>query len=336
MEYLIRHGADVKKRTLDQDTILHSAIRTSNIAGIDFALNHFELNIQGSRGNTPLLTAAESSQNPNLLKFFLEHSDLQATNAAGLSFFHIAVMNRNKAAIFQGLQKGMDINEKKGDRGITPLQAAAGLSDRSFLKYLVRPSIGADVYALNQDGDSFLHEAIRHMDTVAIEFAIDHNLSVQQRGHQGLTPLLFAAKFCSPTSTSTTTILERLFEVEEDSVCDEDDHGNSLLDIAAEAGNILAVQFALDHGLKVGEGRAGRNALARLQDDAAPCLRKLLKEAYKKELPVCGLCEEVTAQIQFLPCNHRNTCAPCSDRWKKCICGDQIVDKLDVLDSPKR
>ena len=73
-----------------------------------------------------------------------------------------------------------------------------------------------------------------------------------------------------------------------------------------------------------------------VKDNADARLRDMLKDAYEKELPRCGFCEETAAHVQFLPCAHRNACAHCCGGWKKCSCGAEIVEKVDVLAAPKR
>ena len=111
----------------------------------------------------------------------------------------------------------------------------------------------------------------------------------------------------------------------------KDSNGDSLLCLAALKDKQDAVKFALDHGLKVGDG-----TLLVKCEEKSQRVRDLLRDAYEKELARCIFCEEAAARVQFLPCEHRNACAPCSDRWKKCACGAPIVDKVDILAAPKR
>ena len=104
-----------------------------------------------------------------------------------------------------------------------------------------------------------------------------------------------------------------------------------MLWIGAFNDNEDAVKLALDHGLNVSDGK-----LLEMCENKSQRVRELLKDAYEKELPRCGFCEEAAAHVQFVPCDHRNACAPCSDRWKKCACGAAIADKVDILAAPKR
>ena len=111
----------------------------------------------------------------------------------------------------------------------------------------------------------------------------------------------------------------------------EDDFGNSLLSVAAKNGSVEAVRFALDRGLKVGiEG-----VPEALYITTNPRIKQLLRDAYEKELPRCGSCEDKAAHVKFFPCGHLYSCARCCRVWDKCSCGTEIAEKWDTFATPE-
>ena len=230
-------------------------------------------------------------------------------------------------------------------RGQTALHAACrhALGNKDVMAYLVRR--GADVTRRDSAGNSLLHAAAEGNNLEGIEFCLERRgvVDVNAVNLCGQTPLLLAARVCKDRF-----LLEYLVNEGAD-VGVRDYMGSSFLHDAAYYGNPVAARFALDHGLKVGDrdySERGLNALdcvaeaeAGNHDGAANApnaaertlLANLLRDAYELELPRCSFCLEAAAHIQFAPCRHRNSCAGCCVRWKRCNCGAEIAVKADVL-----
>ena len=223
-------------------------------------------------------------------------------------------------------------------RGQTALHAACRYArNKDVMSYLVRR--GADAYRRDSAGNSLLHSAAEGNNLDGIEFCLERLMDVNGVNLRGQTPLLLAAKSCKDRF-----LLEYLVNEGAD-VGVRDYMGSSFLHDAAYYGNSVAARFALDHGLKVGDrdySERGLNALDCVTEAdagnggaaaaaAEKTLLDLLRDAYELELPRCSFCLEAAAHIQFAPCRHRNSCAGCCARWKRCNCGAVIEAKADVL-----
>ena len=117
--------------------------------------------------------------------------------------------------------------------------------------------------------------------------------------------------------------------------------GYTLLHLAVLRNNLFGTRIGISHGLQVGTLNIyGRNCLAIAETNVhgERCCKEiwdLLRNAGRRELSVCSLCEEGKAEVQFKPCLHRVCCMKCCIGWSKCVCGVKIEDKSDVMEDPR-
>ena len=89
------------------------------------------------------------------------------------------------------IQAGADVNLGGGQ---SPLFTAALYGKIEFIKPLI--DAGADLNRQNDDGETPLHGTLKYFYTTAFYVLMDLGANVKISDNKGLTPLMFAARFC--------------------------------------------------------------------------------------------------------------------------------------------
>lgn len=197
VELLANAGADLNARNKRRQTALHIAINKGHVAVVRTLLQlGCHTSLQDSEGDTPLHDAISKEQD-QMLSLLLDHgADITLTNNNGFNALHHAALKGNPSAMKILLSKTNRpwIVEEKKDDGYTALHLAAlnnhfeiaellvhlGRANMDqqnvnlqtalhlaverqhvhIVKLLVRE--GANLNVPDKDGDTPLHEALRH------------------------------------------------------------------------------------------------------------------------------------------------------------------------------
>jgi ankyrin repeat protein len=145
-------------------------------------------------------------------------------NLVGATPFLIAAQANDVAAMRELLARGADPNVST-NLGTTPLMVAAGIGHLPGMSRSTEANaleaiklcveLGADVNAVNKNGDTALHGAAwRHFADSIVQFLVDHGANMDAKNKRGWTPLVIAEgvftggnKIFSP---STTVLLRKL------------------------------------------------------------------------------------------------------------------------------
>jgi ankyrin repeat protein len=143
-----------------------------------------------------------------------------------------------------------DIHAVDG-RGRTPLHAAAEAQDLQLIKFFI--SLGADVHALDNQSRTPLIISTEKRDTAAARALTQAGSNIHYTTPEGISPALIGIR-------EDNDFLEAILTPE--SIHTRDSGGQTVLHLAAEEGNVQAVNSILEAGNSTGEkNNAGKTAL---------------------------------------------------------------------------
>nr|XP_009862485.1 E3 ubiquitin-protein ligase MIB1 [Ciona intestinalis] len=197
VELLVREGCDANARNKRRQTALHIAVNRGHVWVVQTLLElGCHASLQDAEGDTPLHDAILKKRD-DMLTFLLDaHADVTVTNNNGFNVLHHASLRGNPSAmciLLNKLTRPWIVDEKKDDgytalhlaalnnhlevaellvklghanldiqnvNQQTPLHLAVERQHTQIVRLLVRE--GACVNLTDKDGDSPLHEALRH------------------------------------------------------------------------------------------------------------------------------------------------------------------------------
>ena len=157
-----------------------------------------DVNARNEYGTTPLIWAAFSNENPEVLTVLLDAgADVNARDEYGTTPLHAAGVNKNPEVLTLLLDAGVNVNARDED-GITPLLIAARHNQNPEV-LTVLLNAGADVNARVDDvykfsgGGTPLHHALSNENPEVFTVLLDAGADVNARDESGHTPLHWAA-----------------------------------------------------------------------------------------------------------------------------------------------
>lgn len=220
--------------------LLHVAALSGSIKNIELLLK-IGLPVDAkSHGFTPLSRAVTSGQ-PGSVEFLITKGANKAIKTlTGGSLLHLAASAGQTESAKILMKCGFRIDEKD-DEGLTPLYTAAEHDQFEFADFLLLE--GADEFT-STDSTTLLHLAAARGSTTAIICFLDLGFDIDALNDHGYTPLYFAAKAGKLDS------IKVLMNNGSD-LLTRDKDGNSLLHIAVEENDSVAVQTLIDAGINV-------------------------------------------------------------------------------------
>ncbi|XP_076440202.1 E3 ubiquitin-protein ligase MIB1-like [Babylonia areolata] len=340
IEMLHRGGADLNARNKRRQTPLHIGVNKGHIGVVRALLDlGSHPSLQDSEGDTALHDAI-SKKRDDMIALLLEHSaDITITNNNGFNALHHAALRGNPSAmriLLSKLPRPWIVDEKKDDGYTalhlaslnnhvevaellvhqgkanmdiqnvnlqTPLHLAVERQHTQIVRLLVRE--GCNLNIADKDGDTALHEALRH-----------HTLSQlrQLQDMQDVGKLLMGLGTPGADKKSSASIACFLAANGADLNL-KNKKGQTPLDLCPDPN--LCKALAKCHKERNSPSMQAPNA-AIIRND-------------QESLEECMVCSDMKRDTLFGPCCHICTCSLCSPRVKKCLmCKEPVQSRTKI------
>nr|XP_050848490.1 E3 ubiquitin-protein ligase MIB1 isoform X2 [Vespula vulgaris] len=334
MALLAGAGADLNARNKRRQTALHIAVNKGH-AGVVRTLLELGCHpsLQDSEGDTPLHDAI-SKKRDDMLALLLDHAaDITLTNNNGFNALHHAALRGNPSAmrvLLSKLPRPWIVDEKKDD-GYTALHLAALNNHVEVAEQLARAG-KADLDLQNVNLQTALHLAVERQHTQIVRLLVREGANLNVADKDGDTPLHEALRH------HTLSQLRQLQDVQDVGrllmglgAQGQDKKSSSFIAC------FLAAHGA-DLELKNKKGQTPLDLCPdpNLCKTLTTCHKD--KESHDIEtaapsaaIDECLVCTDGKREMLFSPCGHVACCNVCAPRVKKClICRENILSKLKI------
>ncbi|KAK6302799.1 hypothetical protein J4Q44_G00271540 [Coregonus suidteri] len=349
IEVLQRGGADLNARNKRRQTPLHIAVNKGHLQVVKTLLDFgCHPSLQDSEGDTPLHDAI-SKKRDDMLSVLLEAgADVTITNNNGFNALHHAALRGNPSAmrvLLSKLPRPWIVDEKKDD-GYTALHLAALNNHVEVAELLVHQgSASLDIQNVNQQ--TALHLAVERQHTQIVRLLVRAEAKLDVQDKDGDTPLHEALRH------HTLSQLRQLQDMQDVSKVEpwEPSKNTLIMGLGTQgaekksAASIACFLAANGADLTI-RNKKGQSPLDLCPD---PSLCKALAKCHKEKtsgqvgsrspslnsnsetLEECMVCSDMKRDTLFGPCGHIATCSLCSPRVKKClICKDQVQSRTKI------
>ncbi|RXN37375.1 E3 ubiquitin- ligase mib1 isoform X1 [Labeo rohita] len=349
IEVLHRGGADLNARNKRKQTPLHIAVNKGHLQVVKTLLDFgCHPSLQDSEGDTPLHDAI-SKKRDDMLSVLLEAgADVTITNNNGFNALHHAALRGNPSAmrvLLSKLPRPWIVDEKKDD-GYTALHLAALNNHVEVAELLVHQgSANLDIQNANQQ--TALHLAVERQHTQIVRLLVRAEAKLDVQDKDGDTPLHEALRH------HTLSQLRQLQDMQDVSKVEPWEPSKNTLIMGlgtqgAEKKSAASIAcFLAANGAELTiRNKKGQSPLDLCPD---PSLCKALTKCHKEKtsgqvgsrspslnsnnetLEECMVCSDMKRDTLFGPCGHIATCSLCSPRVKKClICKEQVQSRTKI------
>ncbi|KAG8247521.1 E3 ubiquitin-protein ligase mib1 [Homalodisca vitripennis] len=339
MELLAHAGADLNARNKRRQTALHIAVNKGHVGVVKTLLElGCHPSLQDSEGDTPLHDAI-SKKRDDMLTLLLDHNaDIMLTNNNGFNALHHAALRGNPSAMWillLKLPRQWIVDEKKDD-GYTALHLAALNNHVEVAELLVHHG-KANMDLQNVNLQTALHLAVERQHTQIVRLLVREGANLNIPDKDGDTPLHEALRH------HTLFQLRQLQDVQDVGkllvgLGSQGADKKSSASIACFlAGN------GADLGIKNKKGQTPLDlcpdpnlckALAKCHkdkntDQIEP--RATDAEGNEDITDECLVCSDLKRDTLFKPCGHVACCSVCAPRVKKClICREHVATRAKI------
>lgn len=339
MELLAHAGADLNARNKRRQTALHIAVNKGHVGVVKTLLElGCHPSLQDSEGDTPLHDAI-SKKRDDMLTLLLDHNaDIMLTNNNGFNALHHAALRGNPSAMWillLKLPRRWIVDEKKDD-GYTALHLSALNNHVEVAELLVHHG-KANMDLQNVNLQTALHLAVERQHTQIVRLLVREGANLNIPDKDGDTPLHEALRH------HTLFQLRQLQDVQDVSkllvgLGSQGADKKSSASIACFlAGN------GADLGIKNKKGQTPLDlcpdpnlckALAKCHkdkntDQIEP--RVTDGEGNEDVIDECLVCSDLKRDMLFKPCGHVACCSVCAPRVKKClICREHVATREKI------
>lgn len=283
VKYLIEKGAKINAKDKINCTPLHLAALRDNKEisqllisnGADFNIRIdttkvFDRILTRIENETPLYLAVMYGYK-NAAEILIEKGAVvKERNGNGFDTMMLAVRYNQKDIVKMLIEKGADVNAARGTDRWSPLHSAVSQGYKDIVELLI--ANGANINAKDSEGKTPLYCAIytNNCSKELVEFLISKGADVNAKTKDGLTPLCAAARYnyrdiaelliakgadinsgkTSPLFGAQQDVIELLLDKGVD-VNARNREGETALHIAAEYGNVEAVETFIQNGADV-------------------------------------------------------------------------------------
>ncbi|CAG9763780.1 unnamed protein product [Ceutorhynchus assimilis] len=338
VQLLAHAGADLNARNKRRQTALHIGVNKGHVGVVKMLLDlGCHPSLQDLEGDTPLHDAI-SKKRDDMLTLLLDHiADITLTNNNGFNALHHAALRGNPSAmkiLLAKLPRPWIVDEKKDD-GYTALHLAAlnnhvevaeqlvlhGKADmdlqnvnlqtalhlaverqhRQIVRLLVRE--GANLNIANKDGDTPLHEALRHhtlSQLRQLQDVQDVGKLLMGLGIQGSDKKFSASIACFLAGNGADLTIKNK-------------KGQTPLDLCPDP-NLCKTLTKCHKEKRSGEMDMGPNQNT---------------QNTTSTLDECLVCSDSKRDLLLQPCGHVACCSTCGPRVKKClICRESVTGRV--------
>ncbi|XP_044595282.1 E3 ubiquitin-protein ligase MIB1-like isoform X2 [Cotesia glomerata] len=327
-------GADLNARNKRRQTALHIAVNKGH-AGVVRTLLELGCHpsLQDAEGDTPLHDAI-SKKRDDMLTLLLDHAaDITRTNNTGFNALHHAALRGNPSAmriLLSKLPRPWIVDEKKDD-GYTALHLAALNNHVEVAELLAR--VGkADLDLQNVNLQTALHLAVERQHTQIVRLLVREGANVNVADKDGDTPLHEALRH------HTLSQLRQLQDVKDVGrlLMGLGSQGQDKKSSSFIACFLAAHGADLELKNKKGQTPLDLCPDPNLCKTLTNCHKN--KESHDIEtmthaqtIDECLVCSDAKREMLFNPCGHVICCNACAPRVKKClICRENVVSRVKI------
>jgi ankyrin repeat protein len=198
VKLLLSSGVDIESRDHNGKTALCAAVLNNKLDVVRFLCeSDARVNIQGEKGWTPLTTAASDSGTIDSVKTLVKYGkdiDLEMKNGHNDTALLTASRNDKPDVVRFLCESGAKVNIQ-GEKGWTPLTAAASRGTIDSVKALVKYGKGIDLEMKNGSNNTALFVAVINEKPDVVRFLCESGANVNIYGYinNAWTPLAYAA-----------------------------------------------------------------------------------------------------------------------------------------------
>ena len=268
IDFLIEHGANIDVIDNDRFTLLHHAVRNTNLDMIKHMFNrglfgHYSIDIPDNGGQTPLAYAIRYNENLDITKYLINKKNANTRlkiSRKEFTYLHCATLNPNPQVLEYVIKNKKlffdDISETDNDGNNAFSDAALYAQSIEIFELLYKARCTPRI---NENGDNILHLILKGLDEINFEpdseyakiidiaekkirFIIDHNLcDINEYDGRGI-PFIFLA-ISYPFNIK---FLKELLDIADLNKLTKD--GESIQQAACQRGNFELVNFLIDNG----------------------------------------------------------------------------------------
>ncbi|XP_063087927.1 E3 ubiquitin-protein ligase MIB1 isoform X2 [Cavia porcellus] len=351
IEVLHLGSADLNARNKRRQTPLHIAVNKGHLQVVKTLLDFgCHPSLQDSEGDTPLHDAISKKRDDILAVLLEAGADVTITNNNGFNALHHAALRGNPSAmrvLLSKLPRPWIVDEKKDD-GYTALHLAALNNHVEVAELLVHQgNANLDIQNVNQQ--TALHLAVERQHTQIVRLLVRAGAKLDIQDKDGDTPLHEALRH------HTLSQLRQLQDMQDVGKVDaawEPSKNTLIMGLGTQgaekksAASIACFLAANGADLSI-RNKKGQSPLDLCPD---PSLCKALAKCHKEKvsgqvgsrspsmisndsetLEECMVCSDMKRDTLFGPCGHIATCSLCSPRVKKClICKEQVQSRTKI------
>uniref|UniRef100_H2YAP3 RING-type E3 ubiquitin transferase n=1 Tax=Ciona savignyi TaxID=51511 RepID=H2YAP3_CIOSA len=358
VELLVREGCDANARNKRRQTALHIGVNRGHVWVVQTLLElGCHASLQDAEGDTPLHDAILKKRD-DMLTFLLDaHADVTVTNNNGFNVLHHASLRGNPSAmrvLLNKLTRPWIVDEKKDD-GYTALHLAALNNHLEVAELLVKVGhANLDIQNVNQQTP--LHLAVERQHTQIVRLLVREGACVNLTDKDGDTPLHEALRHHTLWQLRTlqdkqdVTVGKVLMGIGGQGA---DRHSSASIAqfLAANGADLNLKNKDLHNPLDLCPDPNLCKALVKASAESyVPYFyyrqRECVSSAsaldspttstnnnYDDEADECMICSDSPRDTILRPCGHAVACASCSDRIKKCLLCKEAVTSRQVRSS---
>ncbi|KAH9516075.1 E3 ubiquitin-protein ligase MIB1 [Dermatophagoides farinae] len=343
---LAQAHADMNARNKRRQTPLHIAVNKGHIQVVRKLLDlGCHSSLQDCEGDTPMHDAI-SKKRDDILKLLLEfNADITLTNNNGFNALHHAALRGNSSAtriLLEKLPRKWIVDEKKDD-GYTALHLAALNNHTQVAELLIK--VGkANMDLQNINLQTPLHLAVERQHTDIVKLLVKNGCNLNIPDKDGDTPLHEALRH------HTLSQLRQLQDVQDvgklliglGTSGTEKKNSSTIASILVSNGGDLHAKNKKDQtpldlcpDPHLNEAlKKCRKELSQDQENEQPTNSIILNNSIVQDpesLIECTVCSDNKRDTLFGPCGHIIACSICATRMKKClICKEMIQTRTKI------
>ncbi|XP_022251627.1 E3 ubiquitin-protein ligase MIB2-like [Limulus polyphemus] len=314
VKVLLRYRCNINIQDSYGDTALHDAIGKDSQEILELLINvpEIDFSLKNKRGFNVLHHAALKGNNFATERLiFKTRQIVDVKKDDGFAALHLAALNGHYQVAETLLTQGQCEVDVRNNRKQTPLILAVSQGHCSLIELLV--SMGADVNAEDEDGDTGFHLAlirklvpkhdVENFESPCITSILSQLGSAGHESNVGLAIACFLAQ-------------------EGGDLNHRNQKGKTPLDLLPDT----SMKDLVRYHATLKSAQAKSLGLRENPDVSCPA-----SEATPSAGSECWICCEVSASVLFEPCGHKVACEDCCLRMKKCIsCQDVILKKIGL------